>query len=171
MLASRPSTAVAVGLDRGRRAVRRTPGDDVLLAALRLAMGISVRAADEVGDISPVQLRALTVLRETAAANLVQLAQGMGVTVSTASRLVDRLVAAGLAERRPAPQTRREIRLSLTRSGKATLARYDRLRVTGLRQCLDHLPAEQHEPLMAALRTLIDAVPDVRESPPPAPAT
>jgi DNA-binding MarR family transcriptional regulator len=149
--------------------VRVAPGEEVLLAALRLAMGISVRAADEVGDISPVQLRALTVLRETTGANLVQLAQGMGVTVSTASRLVDRLVAAGLAERRPAPHTRREIRLSLTRAGKATLARYDRLRLDGLHRCLDQLPAGQHEPLLAALRTLVDAVPDVRESP-PAPA-
>jgi DNA-binding MarR family transcriptional regulator len=150
-------------------AVKRTSGDDVLLAVLRLAMGISVRAADEVGDISPVQLRALTVLRETAGANLVQLAQGMGVTVSTASRLVDRLVAAGLAERGPAPQTRREIRLSLTRAGKATLARYDRLRLDGLRRCLDHLPVDQHEPLVTALRGLVDALPVVLESP-PAPA-
>jgi DNA-binding MarR family transcriptional regulator len=150
--------------------VKLTPGDEVLLAALRLAMGISVRAADAVGGISPVQLRALTVLRETAGANLVQLAQGLGVTVSTASRLVDRLVAAGLAERRPAPQTRREIRLSLTRSGKATLTRYDRLRLDGLHGCLDHVPAEHRGALVAALRTLVEAVPDVRESPPPAPA-
>jgi len=148
--------------------VKLTPGDEVLLAALRLAMGVSVRAADVVGGISPVQLRALTVLRETAGANLVQLAQGMGVTVSTASRLVDRLVAAGLAERRPAPQTRREIRLSLTRSGKATLSRYDRLRLDGLHSCLHHVPTEHHETLVAALRTLVDSVPDVRESPPPA---
>ena len=148
--------------------MKLAPGEEVLLAALRLAMGISVRAADDVGGISPVQLRALTVLRETTGANLVQLAQGMGVTVSTASRLVDRLVAAGLAERRPAPHTRREIRLSLTRVGKGTLARYDRLRLDRLHSCLDHLPGGQHEPLLAALRTLVEAVPDVRESPPPA---
>jgi DNA-binding MarR family transcriptional regulator len=147
--------------------VKRTPDDEVLLAALRLAMGISIRAADEVGELSPVQLRALTVLRETARANLVQLAQGMGVTVSTASRLVDRLVAAGLAERRPAPQTRREIRLSLTRSGKAALTRYDRLRLDGAHRCLDHLPVDQQDTLLKALASLVDAVPDVRESPPP----
>lgn len=147
--------------------MKRTSDDEVLLCALRMAMGVSVRAADEVGDISPVQLRALTVLRETAGANLVQLAQGMGVTVSTASRLVDRLVAAGLAERRPAPQTRREIRLSLTRSGKATLTRYDRLRLEGVHRCLDHLPVDDQDTLLKALSVLVDAVPDVRESPPP----
>ena len=148
--------------------MKRSSDDEVLLAALRMAMGVSIRAADEVGDISPVQLRALTVLRETAGANLVQLAQGMGVTVSTASRLVDRLVAAGLAERRPAPQTRREIRLSLTRSGKATLTRYDRLRVDGVHRCLGQVPLEDQDTLLKALSSLVDAVPDVRESPPPA---
>jgi DNA-binding MarR family transcriptional regulator len=150
--------------------VKRTTADDVLLAALRLAMGVSMRAADEVGDVSPVQLRALTALRETTGANLVQLAGAMGVTVSTASRLVDRLVAAGLAERRPAPETRREIRLSLTRSGRATLTRYDRLRLDGLRHCLESVPVERQEPLLAALRDLVEALPAVRESPPPAPA-
>jgi DNA-binding MarR family transcriptional regulator len=148
--------------------VKRSSDDEVLLCALRMAMGISVRAADEVGDISPVQLRALTVLRETAGANLVQLAQGRGVTVSTASRLVDRLVAAGLAERRPAPQTRREIRLSLTRSGKATLTRYDRLRLDGVHRCLGHVPLDEQDTLIKALSSLVAAVPDVRESPPPA---
>lgn len=149
--------------------MKQTPADDVLLEAVRLAMGVSVRAADEIGDVSPVQLRALTVLRETAGANLVQLALGMGVTVSTASRLVDRLVAAGLADRRPSPQTRREISLSLTRAGKATLTRYDRLRLAGLRDLCEHVPAEEREGILSALRLLVQSVPVVSESP-PAPA-
>ena len=40
-------------------------------------------------------------------ASLVQLAEGVGVTASTTSRLVDRLVAGGFAERRPSPESRR----------------------------------------------------------------
>ena len=146
----------------------RSAQDQTLLLLARAVMGISTRAADRLGELSVVQLRAMTVLRELGTANLGQLAEGLDVTVSTTSRLVDRLVAAGLAERRPAPHTRREIRLSLTRVGKGTLARYDRLRLDRLHSCLDHLPGGQHEPLLAALRTLVEAVPDVRESPPPA---
>jgi DNA-binding MarR family transcriptional regulator len=145
-----------------------TTADDVLLDAVRLAMGVSVRAADQIGEPSPVQLRALTVLRENSGANLVQLAQAMGVTVSTASRLVDRLITARLATRTPSPETRREVRLALTRTGRSALKRYDRLRLDALHTCLGHLRREERESLIAALSALVEAVPAVRESPTPA---
>jgi DNA-binding MarR family transcriptional regulator len=144
------------GFQRMARRMNRTPADEVLLAAMRAAMAVSVRAADELGDVSTVQLRALTVLRETPGANLIQLAQEMGVTVSTASRLVDRLVAAGLVDRRQSPQTRREISLSLTRSGQARLRRYDDLRLIGLRACLYRIPDGQHEAIIGGLRLLVE---------------
>jgi DNA-binding MarR family transcriptional regulator len=49
------------------------------------------------------QLRAVTVLNELGSATLAQLAEFMGVAVSTVSRLVDRLVPAGWLDR-PAVQ-------------------------------------------------------------------
>lgn len=142
--------------------------DDVLLDGLRMAVGISIRAADEIDDLSPVQLRALTVLRETPRSNLVALAEAMGVTVSTASRLVDRLVAGRLATRKPSVQTRREVTLGLTRSGRTMLQRYDTLRLQAALDCLSHMPAEDRARLIDALRVLVEGVPAVRESPPPA---
>ena len=39
--------------------------DQALLDAVRLVVGLSVRAADQVGEASLVQLRALTVLSES----------------------------------------------------------------------------------------------------------
>src|SRR5919199_2196339 len=81
--------------------------DEELLEAGRAIMRISLHAADQIGGVSVVQLRALTVLDREGTANLAQLADGMGVTVSTTSRLVDRLVAAGLVDRRGAPPTPR----------------------------------------------------------------
>jgi hypothetical protein len=45
-------------------AQRRSATDQVVLAAMRLVMGISVQAADEVGVVSAVQLRAVTVLSQ-----------------------------------------------------------------------------------------------------------
>jgi DNA-binding MarR family transcriptional regulator len=148
--------------------VKRTPADEVLLAGVRLAMGISVRAADEVGDFSAVQLRALTVLRESHGANLATLAQGMGVTVSTASRLVDRLIAAGLADRRAAAHTRREISLSLTRAGRAVLTRYDRIRLAELRTCLARVPEEHRDLVIEGLRMFVEAAPSTSAQPPAA---
>ena len=80
-----------------------------------------------------MQLRALTVLRENPGCTLNDLAAAMGVTVSMTSRLVDRLVAAGLVDRKPSPQTRREISLLLTPAGRGRLQRYDRLRLAEAR--------------------------------------
>jgi DNA-binding MarR family transcriptional regulator len=91
--------------------MRRTADDEVLLALARTIMGISTGAADRLGGISVVQLRALTVLRGLGTASLGELAEVMGVTVSTTSRLVDRLVAAGLVRREPSPANRRQLAL------------------------------------------------------------
>src|SRR3954449_11401909 len=117
--------------------------DDVLLRTARLVVGVSVRAADQIGEASLVQLRALTVISDAGEANLVQLAEGMGVTVSTTSRLVDRLIAAGLVDRRTAAHTRREISLRLTEQGRELLERYDNLRLAALHVCLDALPEDE----------------------------
>jgi DNA-binding MarR family transcriptional regulator len=126
--------------------------DEALLALARAVMRISLHAADQIGGVSVVQLRALTVLREAPEANLAQLADGMGVTVSTTSRMVDRLVAADLVDRRPAAHTRREIALRLTRRGRSTLDRYDELRLVGLRSCLESVPDDLRDPTVAALQ-------------------
>ena len=132
-----------------------TAEDDVLLEAARLVVGISVRAADQIGEASLVQLRALTVLSDAHGANLMQLAEGMGVTVSTTSRLVDRLIAAGLVDRRPSEVTRREVSISLTDAGRAVLRRYDDLRVDALRSRLDRLEPARRTTAVDGLRALL----------------
>jgi len=125
--------------------------DDALLALARGMIGLSTRAADELGQVSVVQLRALTMLRQLQPASLVQLAEGIGVTPSTTSRLVDRLVAAGLVDRRTSPESRRQIELRLSPDGEATLDRYDRLRLSGMAEALDQLPAARREVVLDAL--------------------
>lgn len=138
----------------------RTLPDDVVLSALRLAMGISIGAADEIGRLSTVQLRAVTVLSERPGANLGELSQGMAVSLSVASRLVDRLVAADLAERRPSATSGREISLWLTPAGEQLLRRYDQLRVVKVHERLRELPPERAGEVVAALQDLIAAVGD-----------
>lgn len=137
---------------------RRTPVDEVLLAFTRLAVDVSVRTAEELGGLSPVQLRALTVLQDTSGANLAALAGQMGVTVSTASRLVDRLVAAGWVHRGPSPHNRRSISLSLTAAGTSLLRRYDRGRMTLLHEHLRRLPAERHDVVVRLLGDVASTV-------------
>jgi DNA-binding MarR family transcriptional regulator len=62
-------------------------------------------------------------------ANLVGLADAMGISVSTASRMVDRLVAARWVRRVPSPSNRREVAVSLTAGGHRILEHYGRLAV------------------------------------------
>lgn len=131
-----------------------TSEEHALLALARMAMDASVRAANEIGGLSPVQLRALTALRWLGEANLAQLAAEMGVTVSTTSRLVDRLVAAGRVHRTPSPNNRREISLTLTDGGTRLLRRYDERRVELLKECLDRLPGERQDGVIQALAEL-----------------
>jgi DNA-binding MarR family transcriptional regulator len=131
--------------------MKRTPADEAMLAVARLAMDASVRAADDLGGLSPVQLRALTALRLAAGANLATLAGEMGVTVSTASRLVDRLVSAEWVHRNPSPHNRREICLTLTDAGKSLLRRFDDRRVLHMRDCLARIAPDRQDDVVAAL--------------------
>lgn len=135
----------------------RSPDDDVLLGWARTVVGISTRAADRLGRLSVVQLRALTVLRELDGANLGRLASGMGVTLSTASRLVDRLAAAELVDRRPSPSSRREVTLVVTALAGELLERYDDLRLEELHGLLERLPATRRPAVLAALAELTGA--------------
>ena len=132
--------------------------DHVLLALARMAMDASVRASGELGGLSPVQLRALTALRQVGEANLAQLAEEMGVTVSTTSRLVDRLVTADWVHRAPSPNNRREISLTLTEDGKRLLRKYDKRRVELLKECLRRVPAERQDAVVEALAELAQVV-------------
>jgi DNA-binding MarR family transcriptional regulator len=73
--------------------------------------------------LSASQLRALLAVEQSPGVNLRRLAAGLGMILSSASRLCDRLVAAGLLEREPGRADRREISLNLTPGGVELLAR------------------------------------------------
>jgi DNA-binding MarR family transcriptional regulator len=134
------------------------PSDDALLDLARAVVGVSTRAAGRLGGISVTQLRALTVLGSLDGGNLVALAEQLGIAVSTASRLVDRLVTAGLADRQPAPHTRREVVLRPTEAGRSRLACYDDLRLAELRAALDALPAGRRADVLSALTEFATAL-------------
>jgi DNA-binding MarR family transcriptional regulator len=135
--------------------MERSPADETLLAAVRAVTGISVRAAAEGGNLSTVQLRALTLLQRLGTANLVGLADALGITVSTASRMVDRLVTARWVRRAPSPTNRREVALSLTAGGHRVLEHYDDLRLRAVHECLDAVGDGERTALVEALRSVL----------------
>jgi DNA-binding MarR family transcriptional regulator len=72
-------------------------------------------------SVSASQLRALLVIERTGEMNLNGLAEELGAIPSSASRLCDRLQAAGLIARDAGRTDRREVVLSLTPDGRRLL--------------------------------------------------
>ncbi|AKJ09543.1 MarR family transcriptional regulator [Streptomyces incarnatus] len=81
----------------------------------------SLAAQEAALRLSPHQLRALLTLQAAPGLNLTGLAERLDIGLPTASRLCDRLEAAGMLERALHPEKRREVRLSLTAQGRRVL--------------------------------------------------
>lgn len=73
--------------------------------------------------VPATQLRVLLVVEQRGAVNLSGLASELGALLSSASRLCDRLEAAGLIVRESGRQSRREIAIRLSADGEALLER------------------------------------------------
>lgn len=87
-------------------------------AGLSVLLEACEQAVEEVGSaVPPVQLRALLIIGKAGSLNLSRLARALGASASAASRLCDRMQAAGLLTRDRAAASRREIVLVPTESG------------------------------------------------------
>ncbi|MFI7497928.1 MarR family winged helix-turn-helix transcriptional regulator [Streptomyces sp. NPDC049687] len=105
--------------DRGRREAAARQVVD----AVESLVACWFAAAEEVSPRLPArQLLALRTVRRRPELNLTALAEHLGIGVPTASRLCDRLEAAGLLERTVQPHNRREVRLLVTAYGRRVLA-------------------------------------------------
>jgi DNA-binding MarR family transcriptional regulator len=94
--------------------------------------------------VSPSQLRALNIIEAGGEINMGGLAARLGTIPSAASRLCDRMVAAGLLERELSPVSRREVVLRLAPQGARLLAKLRQERVEAVSRVLEHMsPAEQ----------------------------
>jgi DNA-binding MarR family transcriptional regulator len=100
--------------------------------ALQRALEQGANEAMRPLGLTGAQADALTVLRQAGPISLKELGELLIAEGGHPSRLVDRLVEAGLVERRPAEEDRRRIVLSLTSEGRRLERRAERLRQTQL---------------------------------------
>src|SRR5438093_7476830 len=105
------------------------------------------------GGIPPVQLQALAVLAG-GDMRMRELARRLGLATSTVTRLVDRLEAAGLAERREARPARRPVLVGLSATGREALAAFRRRLRALLRELLVELPPHEQRELLRLLTKL-----------------
>ncbi|MFE6618030.1 MarR family winged helix-turn-helix transcriptional regulator [Streptomyces sp. NPDC057740] len=102
--------------------------------------------------LPPRQLRALRAVSRRPALNLTALAEQLHIGLPTASRLCDRLEAAGLLRRRVRSGNRREVHLEVTAEGRRCLADVAERLSVQLAVALADLPPEQRARLAQLLR-------------------
>ncbi|MEU5634737.1 MarR family winged helix-turn-helix transcriptional regulator [Streptomyces rishiriensis] len=107
----------AKGPGHGPRAAAREIAD----AVESLTDLWTVAAQESTPRLSLHQLKALRAVAEAPGLNLTALAERLDIGMPTASRLCDRLEAAGLLERGTHPFSRREVQLRLTLPGRQVL--------------------------------------------------
>lgn len=129
-----------------------------VLTASRLLVAVSARSLAEVEErVTLPQFRMLVVLHTRGATKLVALADLLGVAPSTAMRMVDRLIAAGLADRQTNPDNRRETLLRLTEEGRRTVENVTARRRAEIAAIVERLAPKQRAALIGALAAFNEA--------------
>jgi len=127
------------------------------------------RAEDSaVPRIPPSQLRVLTVLAWHGPMNLNRLSLELGAIPSSASRLCDRLEAAGLIQRQVSVGSRREVTLSLSVQGRRRLDAFAATRSADFAAVMDRMSPRARTALLEGLRQFSAAAEDVNSEVRPA---
>ncbi|MGW2619991.1 MarR family winged helix-turn-helix transcriptional regulator [Streptomyces sp. NPDC001500] len=151
----------AEGAGDGRRDARHEGGRAQarrIADAVECLVACWLTAAEETAPRLPArQLLALRTVRHRPELNLTSLAERLGVGLPTASRLCDRLEAAGLLERAVHPRNRREVRLVLTAYGRDVLADVGERRAQRLTAVFEGMPPARRAALEQGLHAFHQA--------------
>ncbi|MFI1920218.1 MarR family winged helix-turn-helix transcriptional regulator [Nocardia sp. NPDC020380] len=125
---------------------------DALLAASRLLVALSARSIALVDEtITIPQFRTLVILSTRGPSKVVTLAGALDVQPSTAARMVDRLVGAGLVNRKPNPDSRRELIIELTTLGHRVVDQVTAHRRGEIASVVERMPEPDRAGLVRAL--------------------
>jgi DNA-binding MarR family transcriptional regulator len=125
---------------------------DAVLTASRVLVGLSARSIATVDEtITLPQFRMLVVLSGQAELKVSVLAEHLGVTSSTATRMIERLLASGLVTRDVNPQSRREVVIALTPAGRQVVTRVTRKRRAEIARVVAAMPERHRSGLVEAL--------------------
>jgi DNA-binding MarR family transcriptional regulator len=132
---------------------------DAVLRGSRAIVGIVAASIAEVDDsVTVPQLRVLVMVHARGPLNLAAVAAGLGVNPSSASRICDRLIRAGLLDRRDSPQDRRNITLRLTDAGRRLVNKVTRHRRTAIARVLTGMDPADRKLLATAFDRFATAV-------------
>jgi DNA-binding MarR family transcriptional regulator len=148
------------GVSDSQPAVGEPPAVTVerALATLQEWWG-QIQESGEAGSprVPASQMRALSIIERHQDLTLGSLAHELGAIPSSATRLCDRLEAAGLVERESSPSSRREVIVRLTRAGTSFLDDLRDLRITAVDDVLAGMSPALQQAITHALTALGEA--------------
>jgi len=125
---------------------------DAVMDASRVLVAVIARSIAETEPTLTVpQMRVLTIVNKDEPLNLNAVARALGVHPSNATRTCNRLVEAGLLDRRDNPADRRNVVLTLTPEGRALWASVMDHRRRAIEQVVRRLTAGERDQLAAGL--------------------
>jgi DNA-binding MarR family transcriptional regulator len=117
-------------------------------------------------DRSPAQIRALGFLSRNKEQTVGELAEMMGVTISTASGLVDKLVDNGLVERSTNPDDRRQVLIRLAPAAIEMNAQIKEIRRRQVLSAVDSLDSQQRACFVDSIQAIARALADLNPADP-----
>jgi DNA-binding MarR family transcriptional regulator len=153
---------------RGEVSLMTVPDDNEVIEAIihasRAMVGIAIRSLTDSGEaVTLPQYRTLVVLSDGGARRLADLADALGVSPSTATRMCDRLVRKGLITRTRDELDRREVNLEVTPAGRTTVMEVINRRRSDVCALLTSIPLGTRRELVDSLRLLSAATGDAPE--------
>jgi DNA-binding MarR family transcriptional regulator len=134
--------------------MRRVEELDLLFQSV-LARFFTIRTHQPAsGAVTFAQMRVLWTLELQETVGLGELARMLGVTSSTATELVDRLVRGGYISRRQSAEDRRQVTLSLRPRGRRMLADFAKRRQERFRRLMRVVTADEVERMARSLETI-----------------
>lgn len=131
---------------------------DAVLTASRLLVAVSARSITAVDEtITIPQFRLLVVLSARGPLKLTALAEHLAVNPSTATRMVDRLVTAGLVSREANPTSRRELMVALTGTGATVVRDVTARRRAEITRIVSRMAPATRQGLVRALSAFTEA--------------
>lgn len=138
---------------------------DALLATSRVFVGLAARSLSGIGeDVTLAQFRTLVVLVSRGPQRVIDLAQELAVTSSTATRMCNRLVGKGLVARRERVDDRRASWVTLTAAGRDLIGEVMRHRRTAIAALVSDLSLTRPVAFAAVLHALVEAAGEVPDA-------
>jgi DNA-binding MarR family transcriptional regulator len=137
---------------------------DAVLSASRVLVAVAARSlSDTAEEVTLTQYRTLVVLASRGSQNLAGLAEAVGVTPATATRMCDRLVRKDLVRRRVERGDRRQLRVALTAKGRSLVDAVTDRRRREIELIMKDIPTEEQAVLVQALSRFTAAAGEVAE--------